>query len=93
MIEQLKTDNLKLTTELNESNDRATKASELKQLAEEEATRLNLMIQGAEMEKRILQQQVQTLTDMIEYFRSTTVKSVDEFMSRLKLDLNLLAGR
>ena len=30
---------------------------------------------------------------MIEYFRSTTVKSVDEFMSRLKLDLNILAGR
>ena len=50
------------------------------------------MIQGAEIEKQILQQQVQTLTD-IEYFRSTTVKSVDEFMSRLKLDLNLLAGR
>ena len=92
MIENLKAEKLKLTAELNESNDRATKATELKQRAEEEATRLNLMVQGAEMEKQILQQQVQTLTDMMEYFRSTTVKSVDEFISRLKLDLNLLAG-
>ena len=69
------------------------KASELKQLAEEEVTGFNLMIQGAEMEKQILQPQVQTLTDMIEYFRSTTVKSVDDFMSRMKLNLNLLTGR
>ena len=45
------------------------------------------------MEKQILQQQVQTLTDMIEYFRNTTVKSVDEFMSKLKLNLNLLTSR
>ena len=67
------------------------KASELKQLAEEEVTGFNL-IQGAEMEKQILQQQVQTLIDMIEYFRSITVKSVDEFMSRLKLNLNLLTS-
>ena len=92
MIERLKTDKFRLTAELNESNDRATKATGLKQLAEEEATRLKLMVQEAEMEKQILQQQVQTLTDMIEYFKSTTVKSVDEFISRLKLDLNLFPG-
>lgn len=50
------------------------------------------MVQEAEMEKQILQQQVQTFTDMIEYLGGTTVKSVDEFISRLKLDLNLFAG-
>ena len=44
MIEQLKTDKLRLTTELNESNDRAAKALELKQLTEEEVTRFNLII-------------------------------------------------
>ena len=45
VIEQLKADKLRLTTELNESNDYAMKASELKGLAEEEVTRFNLMIQ------------------------------------------------
>ena len=65
------------------------KATGLKQLAEKEATQLKLTVHKVEIEKQILQQQVQTLTDMIEYFRSTTVKSVDKFISRLKLDLNL----
>ena len=41
------------------------------------------------MEKQITQQQVQTLTDMAEYLRNTSVKLVDEFISRLKLDLNI----
>jgi len=44
------------------------------------------------MGKQILQQQVQNLTGMVEYFRNTTVKSVDEFINRLKLDLNLSTG-
>ena len=51
VIEQLKTDKLRLITELNESDDRAAKTSELKQLAEEEVTGFNLMIQGADMER------------------------------------------
>ncbi len=92
MIEQLRTDKLKLTAELNKSNDQATKATELKELAKEEVTRLNQIIQAAEMDKQILQQQVQNLTGMVEYFRNTTVKSVDEFINRLKLDLNLSTG-
>jgi len=41
VIEQLKMDKLKLTAELNKSNNQATEATELKELAEEEATRLN----------------------------------------------------
>lgn len=92
MIEQLKTDKLKLTAELNKSNNQTTEATELKELAEAEATRLNQIIQAAEMEKQILRQQVQNLTGMVEYFRNTTVKSVDEFINRLKLDLNLSTG-
>lgn len=92
MIKQLETDKLKLIAELNKSNNQATEATELKELAEEEVTHLNQIIQAAEMDKHILQQQVQNLTGMVEYFRNTTVKSVDEFINRLKLDLNLSTG-
>ena len=72
MIEQLKADKLRLTAELKGSNDRATKATEIMQLAEEGATRFKSAVQAAEMDKQILQQQVQDLTDLVEYapFRS-----------------------
>ncbi len=92
MIEHLRTDKCKLTAELNESNDQAMKAIELKELAEEEAVRLTSIIQAAEVDKQTLQQQVQNLTGMVEYFRNTTVQSVDKFIKRLKLDLNLFTG-
>ena len=75
-------DKLKLTAELNKSNNQATETTQLKELAEEEVIHLNQIIQAAELDK---QQQVQNLTDMVEYFRNTTVKSVDEFINRLKL--------
>lgn len=88
MIEHLKTNKLKLIAELTKSNDRAMKTMKLKQLIEKEATRLKLKTQGIEMENRRLKQQIQTLTEMIEYVRSTIVKSMNEFASRLKLDLN-----
>ncbi len=42
MIERLKTYELKLTAELQESNDRATEAKGHKKLVEKEATRLKL---------------------------------------------------
>lgn len=61
-------------------------------LAEEEATRLKLTVQAAEMDKQTLQQEVQSLTGVIKYLRDTTVKSVNEFL-RLKLDLSCFTGR
>jgi len=64
----------------------------LQALAEEEAIRLKLLIQAAEMDKQTLQQEVQNLTGVVEYLRKTTVKSVDEFLNGLKLDLNLFTG-
>ncbi len=88
MIEQLKADKLKLTTELNKSKDQATKATELKGLAEEEVNQLKLGMQTAEMDKQMLQQKVQNLTDMVEFLRRTTLESADKFLNRLKLDLN-----
>ena len=84
MIEQLKSDKLKLTADLKKSHDHAIKATELQALVEEEATRLKLTIQAAEMDKQTLQQEVQSLTGVNKYLRDTTVKSVDEFLLRLK---------
>ena len=88
MIEQLKKDKVNLAAELNESNKQATRATELKELAEKETTHLKLITQAAEMDKQLLQQQVQNLTGTVEHFRNTTVKSVNEFISKLMLDLN-----
>jgi len=34
--------------------------------------------------------QIQNLTGIVEYLRNTTIKSVDEFVNTLKLDLSLL---
>lgn len=92
MIEQLTSEKLKLSAELSESIDQTTKATEIKELAEEEATRLKAIIQAVEMDKQILQQQVQNLTDLVEYFKNTTRQSIDEFMNQFKLNLNLLAA-
>lgn len=80
-------------TELNESLDQTMKAMELKKLAEDDVTRLKLISQAAEIEKQTLQQQVQSLIDMGEYFRNTTTNSVNEFVNKLKLDLNLSTDR
>jgi len=88
----LKLDKLELTAELNKSNDQVTEATQLQALAEEEATRLKLLIQAAKMDKQTLQQEVQNLTGIVEYLRNTIVKSVDGFLNRLKLDLNLFTG-
>jgi len=43
------------------------------------------------MDKQMLQQQVQNLTDLVEYFTDTMTQSVDDLINRLKLDLDLFA--
>jgi len=93
VIEQLRSDKLELTAELERSRDQATKAAELQALADEEATRLQLITQAAEMDKQTLQQEVQSLTGVVEHLRRTTVKSVEDFLYRLKLDLDLFTSQ
>lgn len=88
MIEDLKGNNLKLTEELGKSNDHVTKVKELKRLAEERVSQLNTTVQAAEMEKQLLRQEVQNLAAMVDYLRNTAVKSVNDCLNRLKLDLN-----
>lgn len=90
MIEQLNSDKLKMASDLESLNGEVKNATKLKKIAEEEANRLRLAIQEAEMNKQMLQQTVQNLTSVGELLRTTTVKSVDEFLNRLKLDLNCI---
>lgn len=54
-----------MTAELDKLHDQVTKATELKQLAEEEAIQFKLIIQADEMDKQILQQKVQNLTGIV----------------------------
>ena len=93
VIEQLRSDKLEMTAELERSYGHAMKAAELQAIAEEQATRLELTIQAAEMDKQTLQQEVQSLTGVVEHLRNTTIKSVDEFLERLKLDLNVFTAQ
>lgn len=81
-----------LTAKLDESNARATEVTEYKGLVEEESTRLKLMVQRIEMENQRLRQQVRTLSEITNCFKSTTLRSIDEFASRLKLDLDHATG-
>jgi len=69
------------------------KATERRKLAKDEANRLQLTMQAAEIDKQILQQIVQNLTSIVELLRITTVKSVNKFLNRLKLDLNCITNK
>jgi len=90
VIEQLNSDKLKMASDLESLNGEVKNATELKEMAKEEANRLRLAIQEAQMDKQMLQQTVQNLAGVVELLRTTTVKSVDEFLNRLKLDLNCI---
>lgn len=81
-----------MASDLELLNVEAEKATELRELAEEEANRLQLAIQAAEIDKQMLRQTVQNLAGVVELLRITTVKSVDEFLNRLKLDLNCITN-
>ena len=79
-----------MASDLESLNGEVKNATELKEMAEEEANRLRLAIQEAEMDKQMLQQTVQNLAGVVELLRITTVKSMEEFLNRLKLDLNCI---
>lgn len=89
VIEQLQADKLNLKTELDTMTNRAMRAVELQKQAHAEVLRLNSAIETAEMDKQNLQQEKQNLIAMIEYYKSVTAKTVDEFLSKLNLDLNV----
>lgn len=87
VIERVKSDRLTLIAKINKSKNETIKATEVKRNAEEETIRLRLVVQAAEMDKQLVQQDIQNLPGVVELLRNKPVKSVDEFLNRLKLDL------
>lgn len=63
-----------------------------KELAKEEETRLRSMIQTVDLNRQILQQQMQNLRGIIAYFKNITITSVNNFTVRLKLNLEFSTG-
>ncbi len=92
MIEQLESDKLRLTAELASSKNQMTQVMESKELVGREMAQLRSLVQASETDRQLLQQQMQNLRAVIEYLKDTTIKSVDEFTDKLKLDLDILVG-
>lgn len=92
MIERLESEKHKLTLELNHSRNELLQATELKQVAEDEVSRLGSKIRAINMDRQMLQQQTQDLKGMIGYLKTATFKSVEDFVGRLKLDLYQCTG-
>ncbi|KAL9126166.1 MAG: hypothetical protein Q9217_004746 [Psora testacea] len=93
VIERLESDKLHMISELKESNNHIAEAIELKDLAEREVAHFKSIAQAIEIDNEKLQQEVKTLTEVVEHFKSTTVKSLDEFTNNLKFGLNLFAAK
>ena len=93
VTEHLQSDKLRLISELNESNNQATEATQLQDLVEREVAHFKSIAQAVEIDKKKLQQEVKTLTEVVEHVRSTTVKSLNKFTNNLKFDLNLFAAK
>lgn len=65
---------------------------ESKEIVGREMAQLRSVMQASETDRQLLQQQVQDLRAIIEYLKGTTIKSVNEFTDKLKLDLDILVG-
>lgn len=91
-IEQLQSENRRLTTELDTAKGQAIEEIGLKEVAAAETSRWKAITQAAEMAKQIRQQEAQKLQDMLDFLRQTTSKSVVELPNRLKSDLGLPTG-
>ena len=88
-IQRLESEKLQLAAELDKLSSQVTEANSLRDKAEEVTSQLKSTLQATEKDKQFLQQEVETLTGTLNFFRQTTCKSVDEFLNRLKLELDL----
>lgn len=88
-IQQLESEKTQLAAELNRLSSQVIEANDLRIRAEEAESQLKSRMQVIEKEKQFLQQEVETLTGTLNFFRNTTCKSVDEFRNRLKLELDI----
>ena len=80
---------MQLAAELDKLNGQVREGKEVRIRIEETMSELKSTLQAAEKDKQSLQQEVQTLTGTLNFFRQTTCRSVDEFLNRLKLELDL----
>jgi len=78
-----------LAAELDKLSSQVIEANDLRVRAEEGTSQLKSTLQATEKDKQNLQQEMETLTGTLNFFRHTACKSVDEFQNRLKLDLDL----
>jgi len=81
-----------LIAELINFKNQVTQIIASKELAKEEETRLRSMIQTVDLNRQILQQQMQNLRGIIAYFKNITITSVNNFTVRLKLNLEFSTG-
>ena len=88
-IQQLESERLQLAADLDKVSSQVTEANDLRVRAEEAMSQLKSTLQATEKGKQFLQQEVETLTGTLNFFRHTTCKSVDEFQNRLKLEQDL----
>jgi len=87
IIEQLRAKNLQLADELYKSGAQATQSTRMKDIAEEEVVRLASKVEAHEMDKRNLHKEVEVLTGIVEFLRNAIVRSANDFVSKLKIEL------
>ncbi|KAL8642308.1 MAG: hypothetical protein Q9228_000986 [Teloschistes exilis] len=88
-IEKLKNEKDTLYTEVEDLKEQLAKAMQIKVAAEEEAQRLQVMLSSSMVEKQIMQQNLQTLADMVDYLRSAAVIAAKEFLHKIELQVHL----
>ncbi|KAL9584903.1 MAG: hypothetical protein Q9212_001837 [Teloschistes hypoglaucus] len=88
-IEKLKNEKDTLYTEVEDLKEQLAKAMQIKVAAEEEAQRLQVMLSSSMVEKQIMQQNLQSFADMVDYLRSAAVIAAKEFLHKIELHVRL----
>ncbi|KAI4090191.1 MAG: hypothetical protein L6R37_007927 [Teloschistes peruensis] len=88
-IEKLETEKHTLYIEIENLKEQLAKAMQIKVAAEEEAQRLQVMLSSSKVEKQIMQQNLQSLADMVDYLRSTAIIAAKEFLHKIELEVRL----
>lgn len=83
---------MELSTRLDEVGVKLAETTNLRHQAEEEVTQQTLMQRVVETEIQKLRHEVLNLNGIIDYLRNTTASAIDEFLNRLKHEVNLFPG-
>ena len=91
-IAQLRSENLRLTAELDAANSQVAEESKLRETAVGEGTRLRESLRKAAADEQVLRQHIQKLQGKVDYFRQTIKRSVDDYLGGSPLDVNFPRG-